>query len=448
MGTTRALETEPLGHVARDRTGKRRRRCQFVAELHTSSLVRNLRYRSGLVRRAWCKLVAQHGGGLRLVAVKPNGRVLKRIPWQQLPASLEEDVEQYLAWAAVPDPLDAGARARALSPSTLRLQAQHIHSAASAAMAAGIPIEQLTSLANLVHPDISRALLRQLWQQDGRKLSAYTHGIAITLTAISAEWVKVPPNTVATLKNLRSKLGPLPSGLTEKNKALLLSLDDPRLKAALVQLPDRLWHAARRANSHRSFVDLQTALAIDLLIHVPLRMQNLSPLKFDVHLHFPQGPRKPALITINRDETKTKIDLNYELPAALADRLQAYRNEIAPAVIGRRPNVIFLTNTGRTRSQAATANAIHKAILRYVGINMTPHQFRHWCAKIILDHNPGAYELVRQMLGHTSLKTTTSFYAGIDTRRAGRAHADLIMQLRESKLGRGRHRRTLRPREE
>ena len=315
-------------------------------------------------------------------------------------------------------------------------------------MAAGIPIEQLTSLANLVHPDISRALLRQLWQQDGRKLSAYTHGIAITLTAISEEWVKVPPNTVATLKNLRSKLGPLPSGLTEKNKALLLSLDDPRLKAALVQLPDRLWHAARRANSHRSFVDLQTALAIDLLIHVPLRMQNLSPLKFDVHLHFPQGPRKPALITINRDETKTKIDLNYELPAALADRLQAYRNEIAPAVIGRRPNVIFLTNTGRTRSQAATANAIHKAILRYVGINMTPHQFRHWCAKIILDHNPGAYELVRQMLGHTSLKTTTSFYAGIDTRRAGRAHADLIMQLRESKLGRGRHRRTLRPREE
>ena len=76
---------------------------------------------------------------------------------------------------------------------------------------------------------------------------------------------------------------------------------------------------------------------------------------------------------------------------------------------------------------------------------MTPHQFRHLAAKIILDNNPGAFELVRQLLGHKNLKTTTNFYAGIDTRRAGRAHADLIMKLRESKLSRGRRRRTRTP---
>ena len=103
--------------------------------------------------------------------------------------------------------------------------------------------------------------------------------------------------TIATLKALRSKLGTLPSGLTEKNKALLRKFEDPRLLAGLVQLPDRLWRAARRglATSPRAFIDLQTALAIDLLIHVPLRMQNLSSLTFDEHLHWPQGRRKPAL---------------------------------------------------------------------------------------------------------------------------------------------------------
>jgi integrase len=253
---------------------------------------------------------------------------------------------------------------------------------------------------------------------------------------------------VATLKTLRGKLGALPPGLTEKNKTLLRRLDDPRLMTALVQLPDRLWHAVRPAKSHRSFVDLQTALAIDLLIHVPLRMQNLSKLEFDRHLHFPEGRRKPALITFNRDETKTKIELNYELPAALSDRLLVYRNEIGPAVIGRRPDVIFLTKTGRKRSQAAIANAIHRAILRYLGLRMSPHQFRHSCAKIILDCSPGAYELVRQMLGHASHRTTTSFYAGIDTRRAGRAHAELVMKLRESKLGRGRQGRAPQARED
>ena len=81
-------------------------------------------------------------------------------------------------------------------------------------------------------------------------------------------------------------------------------------------------------------------------------------------------------------------------------------------------------------------------------MKITPHQFRHLAAKIALDANPGAYELVRQLLGHKNLRTTTNNYAGIDTRRAGRAHADLIMRLRESTLGRARHRRTPRPRED
>ena len=71
-------------------------------------------------------------------------------------------------------------------------------------------------------------------------------------------------------------------------------------------------------------------------------------------------------------------------------------------------------------------------------MKLTPHQFRHLLAKIHLDANPGAYEGVRQLLGHKNMKTTTNFYAGIDTRRAGRAHADLIMRLRENKTGRGR----------
>lgn len=115
-----------------------------------------------------------------------------------------------------------------------------------------------------------------------------------------------------------------------------------------------------------------------------------------------------------------------------------YRNEIAPGVIGKPPDAVFVKWTGRPRGQAAITDAIEKAILKHLGVRLTPHQFRHLVAKIILDANPGAYELVRQMLGHKNTKTTTNFYAGIDTRRAGRAHADLIMQLREKGISRRR----------
>jgi integrase len=424
---------------------------RFIAELDQATLIRNLRVLRGTVARSWNALVRlQQASGLRPVPVPTNGPAPTEALWQRLPGSFQEDVERYLAWGAVPDPLAEGARARALAPLSLRLQRTHIRSAASAAAAAGIPADQLTSLASLVERETFRAALRHLWQQDGGKLTAFTHGVAVTLIAIASEWVKAPPDTIAALKTLRSKLGTLPPGLTEKNQALLRRFDDPRLLNALIGLPDRLWHAARRklATSRWPFIDLQSALAIDLLLHAPLRMQNLTSLTFGANLHWPQGRRKPALVTIGGDETKNDVPLEFEIPTVLADRLQAYRNEIAPAVIGGRPNAVFVTFTGKPRTAAAIKVAIERTTLRYLGVKITPHQFRHLAAKINLDANPGAFELVRQLLGHKNLKTTTNFYAGVNTRRAGRAHADLITKIRESNSGRGRRRRKPRRQED
>ena len=79
---------------------------------------------------------------------------------------------------SVPDPLDDEARARALAPVSVRLRRDHIHLAASAACAAGIDAERLTSLADLVEPETFRAVLRHLWEKRGGKLSAYTRDVA------------------------------------------------------------------------------------------------------------------------------------------------------------------------------------------------------------------------------------------------------------------------------
>lgn len=410
----------------------------FVAELQASSLIRNIAAQHRSVAKTWnilCGLQTQRS--LRPVQVPVNKPAPTRIVWDQLPASFRKDTDEYLGWCAMPDPLDEAARARALAPRTLRLRRDQIHSAVTAGCAAGIDVDRLTSLASLVEPEVFRALLRHRWAQDDRALSAYTHGVAGTLIAIAAEWVKAPADVVATLKQLRRKLGTLPSGLTEKNQILLRKFDDGRLLETLVQLPDRLWRQARRdlARLKRAFIDLQTALAIDLLIHVPLRMENLATLNFAEHLHWPQGRRKPALVVFKGDETKNDLQLEFEIPEVLADRLQVYRNEIAPAVTGSRPDAVFVSRLGKPRTQGAITTAIEKTVLKSMGVKLTPHQFRHLAAKINLDANPGAYELVRQLLGHKNMKTTTNFYAGIDTRRAGRAHADLIMKLRETRMG-------------
>jgi hypothetical protein len=204
---------------------------------------------------------------------------------------------------------DEDARANALAPRTLQLRRDHIHSAVTAASAAGIDVACWRSLASLVELETFKALLRHLWEEGGRTLTAYTHGVAGTLVAIAKEWVKVPAEAVAALKALRRKLGTLPSGLTDKNKKLLRRFEDPRLVEKLINLPDRLWRQARHglARSRRPFIDLQSALAIDLLLHVPMRMENLAALSFEKHLHWPQGRGKPALLVFTVDETKNGI---------------------------------------------------------------------------------------------------------------------------------------------
>lgn len=201
------------------------------------------------------------------------------------------------------------------------------------------------------------------------------------------------------LKDLRRKLGSLPPGLTVKNENLLRRFDDPRLLRALIELPDRLWRGASREPPHsrHAFLLFQNALAIDVLIHAMLRMHNLCKLSYDRHLHWTQGQGKPVLLVFGADETKNQQKIEFELPAVLGDRLWKFRHSIAPRVIGSKPD-------------------------------------RHLAAKVYLDQNPGGFELVRQLLGHKNQKTTVGAYGGINTKRAGRAHAELIMQIREQEF--------------
>ena len=111
------------------------------------------------------------------------------------------------------------------------------------------------------------------------------------------------------------------------------------------------------------------------------------------------GSGKPALIIVPGTEVKNDNAHEVELPKVLSDRLRMYREEIVPKVTRRRPAAVFVTWAGTPRSQATITVAIENAVLRHLGVKLTPHQLRHLAAKIILDANPGAYELVRQVLG-------------------------------------------------
>src|SRR5262249_48399190 len=235
----------------------------------------------------------------------------------------------------------------------------------------------------LVEPETFQTILRHQWNKHHGRPSPYLTFVAGTLIRMAAEWVKVPDDQLAALKKLRGKLGRLPTGLTAKNKATLRRFDDPRLLELLIGLPDRLWRVAlgKLSTSKMAFVDVQTALAIDILLHAPMRVENIASLKYGEHLHWPRGRGRSALIVIAGDETKNDEPLEFELPVTLSDRLHRYCHELAAGISGKQPDLLFVSAKGLPRTLTSVSRAIQTTIRRHLGVHMTPHQFRHLAAK-------------------------------------------------------------------
>lgn len=93
---------------------------------------------------------------------------------------------------------------------------------------------------------------------------------------------------------------------------------------------------------------------------------------------------------------------------------------------------------GGPKNQAFFGTQISRTVRAHTGLRIHPHLFRHIAAKLFLDANPGAYEVVRRVLGHRSIDTTTSFYTGLETAAAVRHFDQTILDLRKVG-GVGRH---------
>ena len=373
----------------------------------------------------WNKLAQSAALGLQRVSV-PSFRTPKRIDWNFLPQAFQQDVNNYLSWCAVSDPFAADARTRALAPRTLQLRRDEIHTAVTALVQSGVAASAIKSLADLVSPNNLKSILRKRLEY---KTDIFNHFLAKTLVQLARDWVKVDAQVLAELKRLASKISAPVAGLTDKNKRALRQFDDPALLRRLYSLPEILWREARQGKSPRlTLAKAQVALAVAIETYTGLRLQNLVALEFDTHLFVREGARAISSLEIPAHEVKNRIDLAFDIPLGLVKMLIEYRDHLAPKIIGRRPSRLFVNVDGTPKKQANLSVLITEYLRRRVGIVLTPHQFRHLSAKVFIDAHPGGFEILKQFLGHTSIKTTVSAYAGIDSRRAARRHQHLVEQ--------------------
>jgi integrase len=188
-----------------------------------------------------------------------------------------------------------------------------------------------------------------------------------------------------------------------------------------------------------------TALAIELLINAPIRVENLTSLQWEGHfLRSRVGRGHVVHLAISGDEIKNSEPFEIELPKGCVDfldlYLQTYRSRLTPV-----PSPwLFPGYGGEHRSTVCFSRYISRLIWRETGIKMHVHLFRQLAVKFHLDAHPEDVETARRILGHKSLKTTLRAYADMKNAAAFRRYDEMISDLRErgaarpAKAGKGR----------
>ena len=162
-----------------------------------------------------------------------------------------------------------------------------------------------------------------------------------------------------------------------------------------------------------------------------MRIHNLASLEVNRHLVRPEGPRGPIILCLNENETKTRAPHEYPLPVATCRKLDHYLKHHRLHLLNGSDNPWLWPNSkGSHKSTITMSERIRKLIYRETGLNITPHQFRHLAAKLILQARPGEFELARQVLGHRHVSTTINFYAGMQSREAVAIYDDIVTQRR------------------
>ncbi len=379
----------------------------------------------------WNKCAREILGWPQVEIPRENKRETYTLDWAAFPASLKEDVDRFIERQTGRDLSDDGPP-NPLRESSCQTRIYQLRVAASALVHQGVRLEDVTSISILTTFENYQKILRFFYDRHGQKTSPQIAQLASFLKSVAQYWVKVNKEELDRLEKLALKLKDKRQGLTPKNRERLRQLDDPEKVQAFLDLPYRIYREMnkQRGSERHKAVLAQGGVAILILQTAPVRLKNLAEINIRKHL-IARGER--LYLVFDGSEVKNNEPIDFELPQNVVEMLVWYIHEYRPILINEPSDALFPGQKHAAKSQGLLGQQIAKIVFRYTAMKFNPHLFRHAGGKLFLDMRPGEYEVVRRVLGHRSIATTTSIYTGAETRTAGQHFASTIAQRLEAK---------------
>ena len=415
---------------------------EFLEAIEAESLIAKPKTRHQSLCRVWNKKVDQHAAAgwpqTRLTVPRYEQR-LYRIGADNASAAVAADIAAYLdhlrgsdVFSGLPKPF---------RPKSVAAVEGHLWRYLSALHHSGADLRDAASFDALLTPDLVKQGLRWFLERNGQRTSKHIGEIAWALRCYAVKYRSPTPETATFFAEVLPKLRQQQTGLSEKNLTAMAQFDDPATVERFLLLPQRLWDLAlakaktveQGTPRQEAHLLVQSAVAIEILQFAPMRIENLNHLRLDQHLVW-QGNRLRFVIPAT--EVKNSQALDFLLPETTSARVKRYIAEWRCLFLPKANPYLFPGRAGRAKDQAALRHQIEKTLWDKAAIRLTPHQFRHAAAKILLDARPGFYEVVRKLLGHRSMVTTYSHYAGAETQAAVELYADVITDHRRTGVAR------------
>lgn len=423
---------------------------EFLAAIDAESLIAKPKTRHQSMCRVWNRLMEQHAASgwpqVRLTVPRYEER-LYRVDAEKVSAAVVADIAAYLdhlrgtdVFAGLPKPF---------RPKSVAAVEGHLWRYLSALHHSGADLRDAPSFDALLSPDLVKQGLRWHLERNGGKTSKHIGEIAWALRCYAVKYRTPTPETAAFFADVLPKLRQQRTGLSEKNLTAMAQFDDPAAVERFLLLPQRLWDLALaktktvedRTPRQEALLLIQSAVAIEILQFAPLRIENLNHLRLDQHLVWqggrPGGQQGGRLrLVIPAAEVKNGQALDFLLTEATSARIARYIADWRTLFLPKANPYLFPGRAGKAKDQGALRKQIEKTLWDHAALRLTPHQFRHAAAKILLDVRPGFYEVVRKLLGHKSMVTTYSHYAGAETQAAVELYADVITDHRRKGVAR------------
>lgn len=342
------------------------------------------------------------------------------LPLASFPPAFQTDVAGWVQRVSKPDVFEIGALKKPLKKTTIAGYIMTIRRFASALIHRGaVPLAKMTSLGKFFADTNFKEGLTFFVERDSGAVTQHLVSLAHDLKNIAKYHCKVAPEVLGTITgictNLDNQVG---RQLSEKVRQRLRQFDDPENVKRLLELPgNERARGLKCANQVRQAKFMERALAIDLLIHCCLRIQNLRTINLTTDIYVANGN---SYLTIAGERVKNGRQLDFQLPPPLADALATFIEVYRPRLCPWESPYLFTGIKGGPRSHGAMRTAIKECVKKRTGLEMHPHLFRHTIGKIIIEQDPGAYAAFSQHLGHTRMDTTLSNYLGTETKAAGR----------------------------